>query len=75
MFEHYEQPRGHRCSMPHRPCQRRHWHVIPLPSIKDSHPHKAEELGLVGRQVLSPEESFHELVDGKSVVKEVVLLT
>ena len=75
MFEHYEQSCGHRRGMPHRPCRRRHWHVVSLPSIEDPHPHQAEELGLVGRQVPSPEEPFHEPVDGKSVVEKVVLLT
>ena len=75
MFEHYEQPCGHRRGMPHRPRRRYHWHVVPFPAIKDSHPHQAEELALVGRQVTSPEEPFHEPVDGKSVVEQVVLLT
>ena len=75
MFEHYEQPCGHRRGMPHRPRRHRHRHVISLPAIKDAHPHQSEELGLVGRQVPSPEEPFHELVDGESVVKQVVLLT
>ena len=75
MFEHYEQPRGHCCGMSHRPRRRRHWHVVSLPAIKDSHPHQAEELGLVGRQVPSPEEPFHEPADGKSVIKQVIFLT
>ena len=61
--------------MPHRPHRRRHWHIEPLPAIKDTHPHKPEELGLVGQQVPPPEEPFHESVDGQSVVKQVVLLT
>ena len=34
-----------------------------------------EELGLIGRQVPPPEEPFHEPVNGKGVVKQVVLLT
>ena len=75
MFEHYEQPCGHRCGMPHRPRRCRHRHVITLPSIKDSHPHQVEELGLIGRQVPPPEAPFDELIDGESIVKEVVLLT
>ena len=61
--------------MPHCPCRRRHWHVVPLPAIKDPHPHQPEKLGLVGRQVPPPEEPFHELVDGKSIVEQVILLT
>ena len=52
-----------------------HGHIIPLPSIEDPHPHQSEELGLVGRQVPSPEKPFRELVDGKGVVEQVVLLT
>ena len=75
MFEQYEQPCGHRRGMPHRPRRRCRRHVVPLPSIKDSHPHQTEELGLVGQQVPSPEKPFHEPVDGKSVVEQVVLLT
>ena len=75
MFEHYEQPCGHRRGMPHRPRQRRHRHVVPLPAIKDPHPHQPAELGLIGQQVPPPEESFHELVDGGGVVKQVILLT
>ena len=75
MFEHYEQPGAHCRGMPHRPRQRRHWHVVSFPSIQDPHPHQSEELGLIGRQVPSPEEPFHEPVDGKSVVEKVVLLT
>ena len=61
--------------MPHRPRQRRHWHVVSLPAIKDAHPHQPEELVLIGRQVPSPEEPFHEMIDGQGVVEEVVLLT
>ena len=61
--------------MPHRPGRRRHWHVVSLPAIQDSHPHQTEELGLVGRQVPSPEEPFHETIDGQSVEEQVVLLT
>ena len=75
MFEHYEQPCGHRHGMPHRPGRRRHRHVVTLPAIKDPHPHQSEELGLVGRQVPPPEEPFHEPVNGKGVIKQVVLLT
>ena len=69
MFEHYEQPSRHRHGMPHRPRRRCHRHVITLPSIKDPHPHQLKELGLVGRQVPSLEEPFHETIDGQSVVK------
>ena len=75
MFEHYEQPCGHRRGMSHRPGQRRHRHIEPLPSIEDPHPHQVEELGLVGRQVPSPEEPFHKAVNGQSVVEKVILLT
>ena len=75
VFEHYEQPCGHCRGMPHCPRRRRHWHVVTLPSIEDPHPHQPEELGLIGQQVPSPEEPFHELVDGKSIVEEVILLT
>ena len=69
MFEHYEQPHGHHRGMPHRPRRCRHWHVVTLSSVEDPCPHQAEELGLVGRQVPSPEEPFHETIDGQSVVK------
>ena len=75
MLEHYKEPCGHCCGMPHRPRRCHHWHVVPLPAIKDTHPHEPEELGLVGRQVMSPEEPFHEPVDGQSVIEEVILLT
>ena len=75
MFEHYEQPGAHRRGMPHRPGRRHHWHVVTLPSIEDPYPHQTEELGLVSRQVPSPEEPFHEPVDGKSIIEQVVLLT
>ena len=75
MFEHYEHPCGHCRGMPHRPGRCRHWHVVPLPAIKDAHPHQPVELGLIGRQVPPLEEPFHEPVNGQSVVKQVVLLT
>ena len=75
MFEHYEQPRRHHCGMPHHPCRRHHWHVVSLPSIQDTHPHQSEELGLVGRQVPSPEKPFHEPVNGEGIIEQVVLLT
>ena len=75
MFEHYKQPCGHRCGMPHCPRRRHHRHVVSLSSIQDPHPHQSEELGLVGRQVPPLEEPFHEPVDGKGVVEQVVLLT
>ena len=75
MFEYYEQPCGHRRGMPHRSCGSGHGHIIALPSIQDSHPHQTVELGLIGRQVPSPEEPFHEPVDGKGVIEQVVLLT
>ena len=75
MFKHYEQPRRHRRGMPHQPRRHRHWHVVPLPSIKDPHPHQSEELGLIGQQVPSSEKPFHEPVDGKGIVKQIVLLT
>ena len=75
MFEHYEQPGSHRRGMPHSPGRHGHWHVVTFLTIKDSHPHQVEELGLVGRQVPPPEEPFHEPVDGKGIVKQVILLT
>ena len=69
MFEHYEQLHRHRRGMPHRSCRGGHGHVVPLSSIKDPHPHQLEELGLVGRQVPSPEEPFHEPVDGQGIIE------
>ena len=69
MLQHHEEPRQHRCGMPHCPGRRCHGHVVTFPSIKDPHPHQAEELVLVGRQVPSPEEPFHEPVNGKSVIE------
>ena len=75
MFKHYEQSCGHRRGMPHRPHRHRHWHVVPLPAIKDPHPHQSKELGLIGRQIPPPEEPFHETIYGKGVEEQVVLLT
>ena len=71
----HEEPRRNSRRMSHRSCRGGHGHIVPLPSIKDPHPHQTEELGLVGRQVPSPEEPFHEPVNGKSVVEQVILLT
>ena len=75
MLKHHEEPRQNNRHMPHRSCRGGHGHTIPLPSIEDPHPHQSEELGLVGRQVPSSEEPFHEPINGKGVKEQVVLLT
>ena len=75
MLQHHEEPRRNSRRMPHHSCRGGHGHVIALPPIKDPHPHQAEELSLIGRQFPSLEEPFHEPVDGKGVIEQVVLLT
>ena len=75
MLQHHEEPQQNSRGMPHHSCRGNHGHIIPLPSIEDPHPHQLEKLGLIGQQVPSLEEPFHEPVNGKGVVEKVVLLT